>query len=367
MSLVFVSPGGMHGGGGMGTVTRSIVTDLRRRSRGTPVKVLDPRGDGSVLLSPIYTLAALGGLVAEHLHYGIDVLHLNVSERLSVPRKALFLLYGRLFGIPVVMHHHGAEFIPEFDKRSGFYRRLVTWAARSADCNIVLGEDWYRFLHDRLGVPPDRLRLMYNAVAGPQVPPPPGLRAEGPVRLLMLANLSPRKGVGELLEAMRGLRERGRDVELTLAGGGEVARYRDMAQALGIAGQCRFTGWLKAEEATALLEAADVFVLPSHNEGLPMAILEALSRQVAVVATPVGAIPEVLSDGRDCLLVPPGDVQALKGALDRLITNEQERTCIAVAGRWLFEQRFELGRYVDDLLSLYEGLRPPGRHQEERA
>lgn len=366
MSLVFVSPGGMHGGGGMGTVTRSIVTDLRRRSRGTPVKVLDPRGDGSVALSPVYTLAALCALAAEHLRHGIDVLHLNVSERLSVPRKALFLLYGRLFGIPVVMHHHGAEFIPEFDKRSGLYRKLVTWAVRRADCNIVLGEDWYRFLHDRLGVPPDRLRLMYNAVWGPQAAPAPQVRAEGPVRLLMLANLTPRKGVGELLEAVQGLIERGREVELTLAGGGEVARYRDMAHSLGIAERCRFTGWLKAEEATALLEAADIFVLPSHHEGLPMAILEALSRQVAVVATPVGAIPEVLSDGRDCLLVPPGDVDALKSALDRLITNAEERVCIAVAGRWLFERRFELGHYVDDLLSLYESLRPPGR-QEKRA
>jgi len=366
MSLVFVSPGGMDGGGGMGTVTRSIVTELRRRSRGTPVTVLDPRGDGSVYLSPLYTLAAFAGLVGTHVRHGISVMHLNVSERLSIPRKALFLLYGRAFGIPVVMHHHGAEFIPEFDKRSDFYRRLVTWAARAADCNIVLGRDWYNFLVERLGVPESRVALMYNAVAGPVKPKRPEARSEGPLRMLILANLSPRKGVGELLRAVKTLVGRGRDVQLTLAGGGDVAGYTAMAEELGIGQYCRFTGWLRSEAATALLEEADIFVLPSHHEGLPMAILEALSRQVAVVATPVGAIPEVLGNGKDCLLVPPGDTELLTTALDRLITNPKERACIAVAGRWLFERRFELGQYVDDLLSLYERLQPP-RRQEERA
>jgi glycosyltransferase involved in cell wall biosynthesis len=277
---------------------------------------------------------------------------------MSIPRKAIFLLYGRLFGIPVVLHHHGAEFIPEYEKRSGAYRRLVRWAVNAAQCNIVLGRLWEDFLSRDLGVPKDRIVLLYNAVSDPGRPAP-RVEKPGPLRLLILANLSARKGVGELLQAMKALTGSGRDLTLTLAGGGEVDAFRARAEGLGIGKRCRFTGWIPATDAAKLWAETDLFVLPSHHEGLPMAILEALSQSVPVVATPVGSIPEVLTDGTDCRLMPPGDTAALTRTLASLQDDPGERRRLGEAGRLLFERQFALDQYIDRLLRLYGHLQPP--------
>lgn len=359
MSVVFLSPGGIHGGGGMGTVTRLLTKALQERLPAIPIIVLDPRGDGLVYLFPFYFLWSLLRLVSIHVRHGIDVLHLNVSERLSIPRKAFFLVYGRIFQIPVVLHHHGAEFIPEFHNRSSLYRAIVRWVVQRADLNIVLGQVWADFLICHLGASRDQVVLLYNAVPDPGIDLSLERRgvAERPLTLLMLANLSPRKGVGELLKALRIVIDLGQPVHLILAGGGDVSGYQKMAQELGIKSHCIFTGWVSPQRAQSLLADCDIFVLPSFYEGLPMSILEAFSYGVPVVATPVGSIPEVMTSGRDCLLVPPGDVAALAAALVDLARHSDTRQALGRGGRRLFEQTFNLDAYVDRLLVLYNGMK----------
>ncbi len=345
------------GGGGMGTVTRLVTQQLKKTTPEANVVVLDPRGDGSVVLFPLYLMRAFLVLIVHHITRGVDVLHLNVSERMSFVRKGLFLIYGRLFSIPVVLHHHGAEFIPEYEKRSALYRWLVAKVIHNADCNIVLGKTWFDYLHDVVGVPSHKIEIMYNAVANPQNSSA-DIHNRYPIQLLILANLSPRKGVGVLLDSMKSLRNRGHDVFLTLAGGGEIERYRQQATDMGLADHCHFTGWISPDDVEVLLHKADIFVLPSFHEGLPMSILEALSHSVPVVATPVGSIGEVLTSGKNCLLVPAGDTQALESALEQLIISPDRRHALSEAGRDLFLTTFELQSYVDRLLGLYGGLLP---------
>lgn len=360
MKVVILSPGGRTGGGGMGTVTRLIADEFDRRGCGDRIAVLDPRGDGTVLLSPFFTCLALLRLAVLHIGEGVAALHLNVSERASLYRKGIFLLAGKAAGIPVVLHHHGAEFIPEYERRSEIYRGLVARLVRAADLNIVLGKPWAEFLEHRIGVPGSRLLLMYNAVPDPTglAPARPRHRADAPLELLTLANLSPRKGIDDLLPVIAALLQEGWKLRLTLAGGGEVERYRRMAENLGIADRCRFTGWVSPDEVRRLLCDADIFVLPSFHEGLPMSILEAMSFGLPVVATPVGSIGEALSSGETCLLVRPGDRLALADALRALLGSPSLRATLGSAGRQAFERRFDIVSYVDRLLDVYRDLDP---------
>jgi glycosyltransferase involved in cell wall biosynthesis len=126
---------------------------------------------------------------------------------------------------------------------------------------------------------------------------------------------------------------------ITMAGDGDIAGSRKRAQELGLLDRVTFTGWLDAEQVDDLLESSDVLVLPSYAEGLPMSVIEAFAHGVAVIATPVGAIPEIVIDGESGLLVPAGDT----GALCEL----------ARAGRKMWEKDLDITEYAVRLSTIW--------------
>jgi glycosyltransferase involved in cell wall biosynthesis len=102
------------------------------------------------------------------------------------------------------------------------------------------------------------------------------------------------------------------------------------------------------------LRRADLFVLPSLEEGSgSVALLEALQMGTAVVASSCDGIPEDVTDGQHALLIPPGDVKALRDALARLLGDSSLRAALAARGRDLFEERFSAGRFVGALRDVY--------------
>ena len=139
-----------------------------------------------------------------------------------------------------------------------------------------------------------------------------------------VGNFTAKKDQATLLRAVAELSPAGRDVVAVLVGLGPLEQeLRALAVELGIGGRVRFPG--SRDDVFALLPAFDVFVLSSRFEGLPIALLEAMATGVAPVATRVGGIPEVITDGQDGLLVDPGDPATLAGALDRVLVDDALR------------------------------------------
>jgi glycosyltransferase involved in cell wall biosynthesis len=353
--VVLVSPGGIMRGGGIGSVTRSIKTWVDAYHPDVRIDVLDARGESNVYWSLLFLQVAIIRLIYIRIRHRSEILHLQVSENLSFPRKGVLLALGRFIGMRIVLHHHGAEFIPFFNKSSPRMRTLVRWMIRSADVNIVLGELWEKFLVQEVGVDSDRVVIRFNAAQDVQTT---GQRTvSDPWRFLIVANLSPRKGVAELLQAVAQLAQAGSPVELTLAGGGEIERYREMTIALGIADRCVFTGWIAGEDIQKLLLSHSALVLPSYQEGLPMSIIEALSARLPVVTTPVGSIPDLLDNEITCLFVEPGNVHQIAQALSRISSEPALRQTLTDNGRRLYERYFEVTSYMEGMLALYGGIK----------
>ena len=121
---------------------------------------------------------------------------------------------------------------------------------------------------------------------------------------------------------------------MVLAGDGEVDAVRlAVAEASGNGADIRVHDWLGPEERDAVLESASVFLLPSYDEGLPMALLEAMAAGLAPITSAVGAIPEIISDGQNGLLVSPGDVTELSAALTRLVDDADARKRLSTAAQ----------------------------------
>lgn len=343
--VVFVSPP-LDASGGIGRVTSYALAAL---PAGTPVRVLDSRGYARhpvlslfPLLRVCATLAALG------LARGADLVHVNLSSGGSTLRKGIVVAVCRAVRLPVVLHLHASNYPDFFDALPGAAKQTVRWMFRSAASVVVLGETWRAYVLGTLRVPPGRVTVLPNAApAGPAAPDGAGSRPE----VLFLGRLGERKGTPELLVALAdpGLRH----VHTTLAGDGPVAEYRRRAAALGLADRTRFPGWVDVATAGDLLAHAAVLVLPSHAEGSPMAVIEAFAHGVPVVTTPVGGVPELVTDGVNGLLVPPGDPDALAAALVRLLTDEPLRALLAAGARATWVRAHTPDAYAAGLLTVW--------------
>jgi glycosyltransferase involved in cell wall biosynthesis len=161
--------------------------------------------------------------------------------------------------------------------------------------------------------------------------------------VLYAGRLSQEKGIGELVEATRGMR-------LVVAGDGPLRGL--VPDALG---------FVSHDELDRLYDRAAVVVLPSHREGLPICVLEAMAHGRPVVATTVGGIPQLVEDGRTGLLVEPGDAEGLRVALERLLSDAELRRRMGRAARVRVQRMCSWERVTDETLAAYAAERPQPR------
>ena len=218
---------------------------------------------------------------------------------------------------------------------------------------MVLGAIAQRFVIDELRVPADRVEVVINGV-----PEPTQTRRKAVVdtvqRVLFVGNLLERKGVSDLLRALALPGFETARLEVTLAGGGDLETYQMKARQLGVDGFVRFEGWSDQQQVAHLMARADVLVLPAYDEGLPLVILEALANGVAVVCTPVGEIPSLLTDGVNACFVQPGDVASIAAGLQRVLHQPALREALERNGRALYEQQFSLTRFFANIARVHQ-------------
>jgi glycosyltransferase involved in cell wall biosynthesis len=356
--VCMLCPGGFEHAGGIGRWAGYLFAAWPNVPRAPRLEVIDTRGHGGVVVAGATFLLALAKLVWLWATGRLGLMHVNLSVRGSTVRKYTVSALAWWAGVPVIIHLHSGRF-PEF------YHSLPRWAQSAvrrmfdrAACVIVPGKIWEDMLVRELGVERSNIRVMPNAVAEP--PPPPPRPLGGECHIVMLGRMGPPKGLPELMEALGSPQMRGLSWRITMAGDGDPDTYRKDAVARGIADKVSIVGWLDGPQVAALLASADVLVLPSRSENLPVAVIEALSYGVAVVTTPVGAIPEIVQNEVSALLVPVQDPAALATALSRLVADPRLRSRIGKAGHDAFLARLEIGQCAQTLALVYDRLMQRG-------
>ncbi|MEN3276825.1 MAG: hypothetical protein V7631_2615 [Massilia sp.] len=279
------------------------------------------------------------------------IVHAHAASGASFARKSLVLLLARATGCRTIFHLHGGGFRQFATIRSGvLMRRWIRHTLERSTLVIALSEGWAGFV--RGYAPRARVAVVPNAVV---VPPQAAGRAEAG-RILFLGRIEAAKGVADLLDAAALLAPRFPQLRLVLAGTGERDAWRQAAQARGLGDRVELPGWLDASARDAELARAAIFCLPSHAEGLPMSLLEAMASGCAVVASAVGGIPEALRDGENGLLVPPRDAQSLAAALARLLADDSLRTRLGAGARVTVQQHYSTEAVCGRLAAIYNDL-----------
>jgi glycosyltransferase involved in cell wall biosynthesis len=202
-----------------------------------------------------------------------------------------------------------------------------------------------------------RTRIRRSCVIpnAPDLTVPRGVMSSGRNRLILfLGHLYRDKGVYELLDAFARLQPARPGLRLVLAGEGPEAHgLRLQANRLRLNATVELPGWVGPEAKAALLAKAACLALPSHDEGLPLALLEAMLAGVPVVATSVGGVPEIVEDGRHALLVAPHDPDSLATALARVLDDPVLATRLSEAARRLSRAEYTPDRLAERVSALY--------------
>jgi glycosyltransferase involved in cell wall biosynthesis len=247
----------------------------------------------------------------------------------------------------------------------GWHRHIaLRWAYRRAAATVVVSAATQRQFASDLSLRESAFTVIPNGVPTARGDAERVRRefdcADGEVVLLAVGTLEKNKGHQILLEALARLRQRGLTVpwKLIIAGGRGGDQHEPLlafARENHLEDQVRIvTGRNDIADLQAL---ADIFVMPSFREGMPMALLEAMVAGNAIIASRTGGIPEAVEDGADGLLVPPGDVDALATAIHLLITDPARRTMLAAAAHARGHREFTVSVMADRYLDLYRAAR----------
>ena len=288
------------------------------------------------------------------------IAHICTAVGASFLKNGLCVVLARAMGCRVVLHPHCS-----FDR---LYAgpRLWKWYCnrifRLSSGVVVLSEEWFAL---RELVPGVKLHYLPNAI---DIRPYREVasrrsRTEGQaIRLLYLGHLAEVKGTDDLLEAFKILDAGGKPVALDLVG--DFLFEQDEARLAAAVGGASVPGktvrlvppvW--GEDKLACFERADIFVFPSHYEGMPMAVLEAMAAGLPVVATAVGGIPELVSDGVNGVLTPPRAPRDLSRALEKLCRDASLRSRMGDLNLRL-SQDHDIGAYALKLAAIYQGILP---------
>jgi glycosyltransferase involved in cell wall biosynthesis len=275
------------------------------------------------------------------------------------PGAMMLIRAAHKVGVPVVYQEVGLPFHPPgFEQVYERFTTVLPLCTKIAVLSPRLANETNRALPQ---VPfPSVVPLISHEVSnGVQ----PTRAPQQPVRFGFAARLEYLKGPLQLVEAFRLLHGTQPNIELRIAG--EGSQRQEIVDALrrhGLERKCEFTGvYQSVVERNRFMHDIDVFVLPSLTEGTPNAIVEAMAHQKPIVATPVGGIPDLVDDEVG-MIVPLGDVEALRTALARLTADVEMRHALGRAARKRYEQLFTPRAVLPLLVDFYEGMTGKNGH-----
>lgn len=279
-----------------------------------------------------------------------DVIHIHMSYKGSFYRKYYVTKLCKKNNKKVIIHLHGSEFKDFYNSGNEKRKKQIRELFTIADASIVLGEDWKKFIS---GIAPKaNVIVINNAVALPNIQ----TRTISDNRtFLFLGALIQRKGVVDLLEAVKQMKNRNvSNFHVLIAGSGaEENQLKEYTEQNGLQSYVDFLGWITKEQKPSLLEKADVLVLPSYNEGLPIAILEAMSYALPIISTDVGSIAEAVQEDVNGFLIAPGDVNALTDAMVKLTVNTKLWKEESSMSRLICEKKFSEDVFFKEVERVY--------------
>ena len=292
--------------------------------------------------------AAKAAVIAPFIMWKYDIVHFHtVPDVLGLIIQMPELLTAKLYGKKVVIEVHVGNQLNDNTEN-----RLFKWVLRRANLIIFLAKRWERLFKEKYADVDVETAVLYNACDSVEDVP----MEEKEKSIIMAAYFNENKAPDVLLRAWKKIKERHPDWRVTMMGNGDVERYKQMSEEMGLADSVTFTGYITGQKKRDIWRKASIYCMCSYNEGFPMVVLEAWAHKVAVVTTPVGGLPDVIEEGKNCLTFPFGDDEALAKKMERLIENDTLRNDIAEYAKKNTLHKFSLENVNNLIDNIYDNI-----------
>lgn len=278
-----------------------------------------------------------------------DIIHIHTSEPPSALRKVLFMVVSKLLGKKVIVHFHSFSVDTTIKSK---YQWVYRYIFGKADCVLVLSKYWQDELCDTFGFNEDKVKVLYNPCTTEVSNKVYPKKKE----ILYAGTVNARKGYADMINAFAKVADKHRDWSIVFAGNGEIEEGKALASRLGIDKQTVFLGWVRGDDKDKAFKEASIFCLPSYAEGFPMGVLDAWAYGLPVITTPVGGIPDIAKDGKNCLLFNPGDTNKLAEQMDKMMSSEELRKLVASESNELAKGIFSVDKVTERLENIYQNL-----------
>lgn len=250
-------------------------------------------------------------------HPQIRLLHIHSSVQGSFYRKLLVMLIAKiLFRRKIINHLHSGAYDVIYSNGNFLQKKLMHAYFRLGDATVTVSNQWKTYISGQFNIA--KVHFINNIIESPlrqQIQKP-----RHRINFLFLGLIGNNKGIFDLLDVLTVYKnELNHKCKLTIGGNGETQRLKQFIKTHDLEELVDFKGWVSGSDKHRLMQEADVFVLPSYSEGMPVSVLEAMSYGMPIISTPVGGLPEIVLPDRNGKLVNPGDKPALYHALRHYI------------------------------------------------
>lgn len=253
------------------------------------------------------------------------------------------LIFAKLYRKKVILEIHVGNQL-EHNKSN----KLFIWWLGKADLILLLSKKWEEKFHEWYPNIKTPTKVLYNACdIIPEID-----RSLKKKSIIMAAYLNDNKAPDLLIRAWSKIKHKHPEWSVTIMGNGEVSRFKQLASSLNC-DDIEFPGYLTGSAKEKMWQEASIYCMCSYNEGFPMVVLEAWNYGINVITTPVGGLPDVIEEGKNCLTFPFGDYDKLAVQLELLMTNHQLRESMAKYARNLAIRKFSLNAINSDLDDIY--------------
>lgn len=280
-----------------------------------------------------------------------DVIHIHMSYKGSFFRANFIQNMSLKFKIRVIVHLHGSEFKKWYNLCDAKKQEKIKGFLKKCDYLIVLGNEWKKNIMEI--EPNTKIIVLNNTIKIPELQTKWN---DKKFNILFMGVLIERKGVSDLLDAVDLIDDELKSkIQVTIAGTGKEEKLlKQKCSDLKLDNYINFAGWIDEKEKKKIYLDTQLLVLPSYNEGLPMAILEAISYGIPVVATNVGDISFAVENDINGYLISPHDIEGLKNKIIDVVTKgENNWKKLSENSRTIAIDKFSSDKYMNEFVKLY--------------
>jgi len=346
--------------GAIQTITKAFIEGLQSHYNFIPFYINRRYGKTTKsnfnLINIYYFFKHLTLWIYKLIIYKPDIAHYPITSYWNLEKSLLFLKIAGVFGAKKVGHLHGGSFDKFWSKILGKRKKFALKCLNSLDCLIVLSKYWESFMKEDINI---NICVVYNPIDKYFEEETISNDIENKKNLLFVGSVGRRKGIYDIVECANRLKRK-IDFKINIVGSEEepnsMIKVNNLIDRYNLQKYIKVLGPLYGQKKVNIFKECAIFLFPSYNENFPLVIIEAAVAGLAIITTPVGALPEFFEHNKSVIFVEPGNVEQIAEAIIELINDDEKRILLGKAAREVFIKKLVKKRILESLDNIYQSV-----------